>query len=101
MYEEGNRRLSIDWGSLAIKIVILAVIVFLSGWIFIRVTGNKVSGKSTTLAGGNTEYITNITAMKSAAFEYFTPSKLPATVGGTEKISLSQMVNQKLLVVVV
>ena len=97
MYEEGNRKLSFNWAGLAIKLVILAVIVFVVCLIFTRVT-NGNNNSSNSLAMGNTEYITNITAMKDAAFEYFTPSKLPEEVGGTEKLTLSQMLNQKLLI---
>lgn len=97
MYEEGNKRLSLNWGSLLIKLVILAAIVFIAGWIFIRITGNKTT-KNNTLANGNSEYITNINAMKTAAFEYFTASKLPEKVGGTEKLTLAQMINQKSLI---
>ena len=97
MYEEGNRKLSFNWASLAIKLAILAVIVFIVCLIFTKVT-NGGNSSSKTLAMGNTEYITNITAMKDAAFEYFTPSKLPEDVGGTEKLTLSQMLNQKLLI---
>ncbi|HIS12502.1 MAG TPA: hypothetical protein IAB40_05260, partial [Candidatus Onthocola stercoravium] len=99
MYEEGNRKLSLNWGSLAIKLGILAVVVFVVCLIVTRFTGNNNnSSSSDSLAMGNTEYITNITSMKDAAFEYFTPSKLPEKVGGTEKLTLSQMLNQKLLI---
>ena len=96
MYEEGNKNLSLNWGSLLIKLVILAVIVFLAGLIFTKVTGKNSS--SNTLASSNSDYITNISTMKTAAFEYFTKSKLPEKVGGTEKLTLAQMVNQKLLI---
>ena len=41
MYEDGKKSLSLNWGSLAIKLVILAVIVFIAGWIFVKVTGNS------------------------------------------------------------
>ena len=96
MYEEGNRKLSLNWGSLVIKLVILAVVVFIICLIVTKVTGNK-GNSDNSLATGNTDYITNITAMKDAAFEYFTPSKLPEQVGSTEKLTLSQMLNQKML----
>ncbi len=99
MYEEGNKNLSFNWSSLIIKLVILAAIVFLAGWIFVRVTNNSGSSTSSnSLAMDNNEYITDITAMKSAAFEYYTSSKLPEKVGGTDRLTLTQMINQKLLI---
>ena len=96
MYEEGNKKLSLNWGSLAIKLVILAVAVFVICLIITRFTNNDNSTNS--LAMDNSEYISNITAMKNAAFEYFTSSNLPEKVGATEKLTLSQMLNQKLLI---
>lgn len=98
MYEDGNKKLSLNWSSLAIKLVILAVIVFLAGWIFVKVTGKSSTSSNNTLADSNSEYIDNINAMKTAAFEYFTQSKLPEKIGGTEKLTLAQMINQKLLI---
>lgn len=94
MYEEGNRKLSFNGLSLAIKLAILAVVVFLLCWIFTKVNASN----NTKTAENNTEYINNITAMKEAAIEYFTTDKLPATVGGTQKLTLSQMVDRKLLI---
>ena len=98
MYEDGKKSLSFNWGSLAIKLVILAVIVFIAGWIFVKVTGNSSTKSSNTLADSNSEYINNINTMKTAAFEYFTKSKLPEKIGATEKVTLAQMINQKLLI---
>ena len=97
MYEEGKKSFSLNWGSLLIKLVILAVIVFIAGWIYVRVTGNNSSSKKNTLAD-NSEYINNINTMKTAAFEYFTKSKLPEKVGASEKVTLAEMINQKLLI---
>lgn len=97
MYEDGNRKLNFNWGSLAIKLAILAVIVFIICFIITKINGNKSANKST-LAVGDTEYINNITAMKDAAFEYFTSSKLPENIGETERLTLSEMLNQKLLI---
>lgn len=93
MYEEGSRKLSFNWVSLALKLVGLAVFVFLLCWIF-----TKSNNNSNKTIEKDTNYITNITSMKEAAFEYFTESTLPENVGGTQKLSLSQMLNQKLLI---
>lgn len=96
MYEEGNKQIKLNWGSLAVKLVILALIVFIICLIITKLTGNK--DKINSLAMGDSEYITNITLMKDAAFEYFTPSKLPEDIGETKKLTLAQMTNQKLLI---
>lgn len=98
MYEEGNGNLSLNWLSLTVKIIIIAIIIFLGCWIFIRVTSNGSAKSGSLAASSDTEYITNIASMKSAAFEYFTTSKLPEKIGGTERLSLNQMINQKLLI---
>ena len=97
MYEEGNKKLSLDWGSLAIKLVILAVVVFIICLIVTRVIGNK-NNNSGTLAMSNNEYINNINTMKDAAFEYFTVSNLPEKVGSSKELALGEIVNQKLLI---
>lgn len=98
MYEEGNKRISLNWGSLIIKLLVLAIVLFIAGWLFVKVINNDTTKKTTTLAANNSDYIANINTMKTAAFEYFTTSKLPEKVGGTEKITLAQMINQKLLI---
>ena len=50
MYEEGNKKLSLDWGSLAIKLVILAVVVFIICLIITKVVGGKNNSSNTFLA---------------------------------------------------
>ncbi len=98
MYEEGNKHLSLNWGSLIIKLVILAIIVFAAGWIYIKITNKSGASNKTTIADNNSEYINNIATMKNAAIEYFTESKLPEKVGSSEKVTLGQMINQKLII---
>ena len=97
MYEEGNRRLSFNWLTLLIKLIILVIVVFLACWIFVRVLNNKnASGDNKTTTSA--EYVNNMAAMKNAASDYFTGSRLPERVGESERLSLSQMINQKLLI---
>ena len=94
MYEEGSKKLSINWLSLVIKLLILGLFVFLLCWLFTR---NKSSNKNDYLAS-DTDFSTYITAMKEAADDYFTDSKLPEDLYGTETITLRDMLNQKLLI---
>lgn len=99
MYEDGNKKISFDWKSLAIKLGILAATVLVVILIFNLFTGKKDNkSNDTKLADSNSEYITNINMMKDAAFEYFTSDKLPENVGNTRKVTLAEMIDQKLLI---
>ena len=92
MYEESNR--SVFNGSilsLILRLLLLAIFVFILCWLFTR-------NSATVIRETNSSFASNISTMKEAAFEYFTTDKLPENVGGTEKLSLTQMLNQKLLI---
>jgi hypothetical protein len=91
MYEESNRNILSGWLGFILKLVLLAIFVFILCWLFTRNSGNKVVLEKNYFGE-------NITSMKEAAMEYYTSSKLPAKVGETKKISLNEMLNQKLLV---
>ena len=65
MYEEGNRKLSINWVSLGIKLVVLVVLVFLLCWIFTKSSNKSTTEGSKTIANRDSEYIANITNMKT------------------------------------
>ena len=97
MYEEGNRKLSFNWGSLIVKLVILAVIVLLICFIITRFT-NRSDNNNSLVAMENSEYIDNINLMKTAAIEHFTVNNLPQDIGESEKLTLKQMIDQKLLI---
>lgn len=106
MYEEGKKRLNINWGSLIIKLLILALVIFLACFIFSKITNHKKNNTNNTVANNNNntttnttnDFTTNITTMKNVAFEYFTKSKLPEKVGSTEKLTLGEMLDKKLLI---
>ena len=82
MYEEGKKRLNINWGSLIIKLLILALVIFLACFIFSKITNHKKNNTNNTVANNNNntttnttnDFTTNITTMKNVAFEYFTKS---------------------------
>ena len=92
MYEESNRSV-FNGGllSLILRLLLLAIFVFILCWLFTR-------NSATVIRETNSSFASNISTMKEAAFEYFTTDKLPENVGGTEKLSLTQMLNQKLLI---
>jgi len=95
MYEESSRRKFFSGGllSLILKFAVIAVFIFILCWLFTR-----NNNKATIISENSSSYVNNITAMKEAALEYFTSDKLPTKVGGTQKLSLSQMLDQKLLI---
>ena len=97
MYEEGNKKLSLNWSSLIIKLIILAVAVFIVCLIITKLISNK-NETSNSLAMTNETYINQINAMKEAGFEYFTLSNLPEKIGGTKQLTLGEMIDQKLLI---
>mgnify|MGYP006864627711 FL=1 len=42
MYEEGKKRLNINWGSLIIKLLILALVIFLACFIFSKIFNEDI-----------------------------------------------------------
>jgi hypothetical protein len=94
MYEETDKKMSINWPSLILKLVLIVLAVILIIWV-VKTLGGKTSS-GTTVA--SSEYTTNINNMKAAGFEYFTGSNLPSKVGDTKKLTLEELINQKLVV---
>ena len=89
MYEEKSRRsIQIDWKSLLIKLGILLVVIFLIIWIVSLFNNDDVPSN----------FDQNMQSMRNAAIEYFTGSKLPSEVNGTNYISLQEMFDQNLLI---
>jgi hypothetical protein len=94
MYEETDKKMSINWPSLILKLVLIVLAVILIIWV-VKTLGGKTSS-GTTVA--SSEYTTNINNMKAAGFEYFTGDNLPSKVGDTKKLTLEELINQKLVV---
>lgn len=95
MYEEGNKHLSFKSGSLILKIMIGAVILILLAWLIAKGI-NKANNKNTLASNG--DYVTNITSMKDAAIEYYNSDRLPQKVGESKKLTLGEMINQKMII---
>ncbi len=92
MYEEKNKRFfTSDILLLILKLVLLAIFIFILCWLFI---GNK-GKKEDTL--DDAIFKENINGMKDAAYHYFTTDKLPTEIGETVRINLESMIKQKLL----
>ena len=90
MYAEKSRkRLEINWKSFFIKFAILLVVVFLVLWLISIVRGDN---------NNTSNFGTNLQAMRNAATEYFTGSRLPDVIGDSESITLGEMFEQNLLV---
>lgn len=84
-----KRKVTINWRSLILKMLLLLICLFLVLWIVSLVSKNKTVKES--------NFSTNLQTMKTAALEYFNGSKLPTSVNGKSKITLQEMFNQKLV----
>lgn len=92
MYEEKSKKgLNINWKSLIIKLAILFVVFFIILWIISLVNKPKKEEKASNIT-------TNLQTMKEAALDYFMGSNLPESVNGKKKITLQEMVLEKLLI---
>ena len=77
MYEDKSKKsIEIDWKSLLIKLGILLVVVFLIIWI-ISLFNKKEENVS--------NFGVNLQAMRDAATEYFTGSRLPSEINDSKK----------------
>ena len=88
MYEKKIKKFEVDWKSLIIKIIILLLVLCLIIWI---ISLFKKDNKKPSNIGEN------LTIMKEAAEEYFTISKLPTEVNGKTRITLDEMIKNKLV----
>ena len=90
MYEEKERKgIQINWKSLLIKLAILFVVVFLIIWIISLFNRDD---------GVESNFGTNLSAMRDAATEYFTGSRLPSELNESSSITLGEMFDRNLLV---
>lgn len=90
MYEEKTRRkIVVNWKSLLIKLAILLVVVFIIIWIISLFNRDQEV---------ESNFGVNFEAMRNAATEYFTGSRLPKEINESVLITLGDMFDQKLLV---
>lgn len=105
MYEEGKKRLDINWGSLIIKLLIVAIVIFVACFIFSKITSNKKNSNDKVVDNKKTSEVTkvefdfdkSINSMKEVALEYFIKVKLPEKAGSSEKLTLGEMIDKKLI----
>lgn len=88
MYEEGKRKLNINWKSLIIKLGILLLLVFLICFILFKPKKNKndISLKN------------NIIEVKEAAINYFKNNMTLESIADYAKITLEQLENEELII---
>lgn len=95
MYDE-RERFSIK--DVVLQVILVVLFVFLLLWLFPTKSyvDNKIDSKLEPFY--NQIFTTNINNMKEAAISYFTTPRLPKTIGDKEKLTLSEMLDKKLLV---
>lgn len=93
MYEETDKKFfSKNLILLILKLIFLAIFIFIICWLFLKTKKNNV------VTEVEQDYVNNINMMKEAATEYFVKEKLPKNVGKSSKLTLEEMLNQKLLI---
>lgn len=95
MYEENNKRIELNWGSLVLKLLFVIIII---GLVIFLIAKLVKKNSNDMLAIDDEVFITNINNMKETAFEYFTTSKLPKATGQSTKVTLEELVNQKAII---
>ena len=95
MYDE-RERFSIK--DVVLQVILVVLFVFLLLWLFPTKSyvDNKIDSKLTPFY--NQIFTTNINNMKEAAISYFTTSRLPKNIGDKERLTLSEMLDKKLLI---
>lgn len=95
MYDE-RERFSIK--DVVLQVILVVLFVFLLLWLFPTKSyvDNKIDSKLEPFY--NQIFTTNINNMKEAAISYFTTPRLPKNIGDKEKLTLSEMLDKKLLV---
>ncbi len=95
MYEE-REKFSIK--DVVLQVILVVLFVFLLLWLF--PTKSYVDNKidSTLSPFYNQIFTTNINNMKDAAISYYTTSRLPKNIGDKSKLTLGEMLEQKLLI---
>lgn len=78
----------INWLNLFIKVAIIVILAIMFVW-FISLIGRNGNGKK--------KLDENIILMKEAGKKYFTEEKLPELSGTSEKITLNELYNEKLI----
>ncbi len=91
MYEEREEKnYDFNWVSLLIKVVIFVLFVLLAIWLVTKFINRDDKD-------GATKFDANIQLMKNAAIKYFVDDKLPSEEGKTNRLTLQEMINKKLV----
>ncbi len=96
MYEEG--RSGFAFKNIILKLLFIVLLIFIVIWLF--PTKNYVKNLIEQKLGTSADQIfnTNVQTMKEAALTYFNGSRLPEEEGKSEKLTLEEMLDKKLLV---
>lgn len=92
MYEEKNSKF--NHGNIIIlilKLILVAIFIFILCWLFLK------NNKQGVVSENNREFIDNINYMKESAKDYFSKNNLPQKNGEKVKLTLEDMIDQKLI----
>ncbi len=100
MYEEKTNNFSIR--NVMIQFLFVALFIFILIWLFpmksdLKNAINGINKENNVAVFYDQIFNNNVVAMKDAAKSYYTTERLPKTVGETVKMTLGEMLNQKII----
>lgn len=105
MYTDDEKRIGLPIKTFVLSLILIIIFILLLMWLLPM---PKKSSKNSSCDNGNNcqevsegvknrVFVDNVKDMKDAAISYFTTDKLPATVGGSVKLTLQDMIDKHLM----
>ena len=115
MYTEDYETRGFPFRNFLLKLILIIVFAFLLVWLLPKLINPTIVSKTNaqgkkaiseeTSANGNALtsqiFMDNLERMKNAAISYYTEERLPKNIGGSETMTLSDMIGKKLIIALI
>lgn len=101
MYTEEYEAKGFPLRSFLLKLIFVLIFVFLLIWLIPKATTQKLENKNDTDLSPTSHdevFAENLEKMQKVAVDYYQKDRLPQTVGSSDKMTLSSMIQKKLIV---
>lgn len=95
MYTEEYEKREFPYRNFFLKLILVIVFVLLLVWLLTKLFYNKNNNEVDGTV--NEVFSNNLEKMKSGALSYYNENNLPTKIGDTDKLSLSKMIDKKLV----